>query len=91
MAICMQQVGSSLEVVGDYTSSCVGFAVMTAQEYAATPTLASLFAVPDSAGIQQAFIAGFSLPLVLWLTAWAFGSVIEFVNSRTAVPSTLED
>lgn len=91
MALCIAVNGSTLEVIGEYTEACAGYALMTAQEYAATPTLAALFAVPDADTVRQAFMAGLSLPLILWLTAWGFGVVVNFINHRTDQPSTIED
>ncbi|NMY53506.1 hypothetical protein [Pseudomonas sp. WS 5011] len=91
MALCIAAVGSTLEVIGEYTDACAGYALMTAQEYAATPTLAALFAVPDADTVRQAFMAGLSLPLILWLTAWGFGTVVHFINHRTDQPSIIEE
>lgn len=87
MALCVVPDGSTLAIVGEYTADCAGYALMTAQEYAATPTLAALFAVPDSATVQSAWMAGFSLPVILWLVAWGFGVVINMFRSN----ETLED
>jgi hypothetical protein len=91
MALCIAVNGSALEVLGEYTEACAGYALMTAQEYASTPTLAALFAQPDADTVRQAFMAGLSLPLILWLSAWGFGAVVNFINHRTDQPSTLEE
>lgn len=91
MALCVALNGTALEAVGEYTADCAGYALMSAQEYASVPTLASLFAQPDSEQIQAAFMTGLSLPLILWLTAWGFGVVIRFIQSRHADPVSIED
>lgn len=91
MALCIAVNGSTLEVLGEYTEACAGYALMTAQEYASTPTLAALFAQPDADTVRQAFMAGLSLPLILWLTAWGFGVVVNFINDRSDQPSNIED
>lgn len=91
MALCVELVGTALEVIGQYSEACTGFAVMTADEYASTPTLAALFAMPEPEQARLAFMAGLSLPLILWLTAWGFGVVVNFINHRTDLPSTIED
>ncbi|MGH8601244.1 MAG: hypothetical protein ACREXR_00205 [Gammaproteobacteria bacterium] len=91
MALCIAVSGSTLEVIGEYTEACAGYALMTASEYASTPTLAALFAVPDAETVQQAFMAGLGLPLILWLTAWGFGVVVNWINDRTDQPSIIED
>jgi len=90
MALCVELVGSTLTAVGEYSDACSGYALMTAQEFASTPTLAALFAMPDPETIQTAFMSGLSLPLILWLTAWGFGVVVGYINSR-AEPITIEE
>ncbi len=90
MALCVELVGSTLTAVGEYSDACSGYALMTAQEFASTPTLAALFAMPDPETIQTAFMSGLSLPLILWLTAWGFGVVVSYINSR-AEPLTIEE
>lgn len=90
MALCIEVAGSTLTALGEYSEACAGYALMTAQEYASTPTLAALFAMPDQESIQTAFMAGLSLPLILWLTAWGFGVVVSYINSR-AEPVVIEE
>jgi len=83
MTLCIEVMSDSLRVVGEYSEACTGYALLTAQEYASTPTLAALFAVPEPETVQTAFAAGLTLPLMLWLSAWAFGVVVSYINSRT--------
>jgi len=90
MALCVQVVNNALSVVGDWTSACQGYAIMNSEEYASTPTLAALFAMPEEDSIRTAFMAGLSLPLVLWLVSWAFGLVVGFINTRSDA-DTLEE
>lgn len=90
MALCVAVNGTTLEVIGNYSEACAGYALMTAQEYASTPTLATLFATPDAESVQQAFMAGLSLPLILWLVAWGFGIVVNWFNER-ATTQTVEE
>lgn len=49
-----------------------------------------IFAQPDNLQIQEAFMAGFSLPLICFMTAWAYGFVIGFA-SRSHEPRHLDD
>jgi len=90
MALCVEVAGSTLTAVGEYTVDCAGYALMTAQEFASTPTLAALFAMPEPESIRAAFISGLSLPLILWLTSWGFGVVVSYINSR-AEPVAIEE
>lgn len=91
MALCVAVAGQTLSVVGDYTEACSGYALMTAAEYASTPTLAALFATPDSEGVRQAFMAGLSLPLILWLSAWGFGVAVNWFNERQQLNENIEE
>lgn len=90
MSSCVEVINGSLQVVGELTDSCGGFALMTAQEARDVPTLAALFATPEPEQMVQAFMAGLSLPLILWLVAWGFGTVLKFWNDRSELP-TIED
>lgn len=83
MALCLRQVDDFLQVVGEYSEACTGYALMTADEYATTPTLAQIFAVPEPEVIAATFFAAMALPLILWLTAWGFGTVVAFIDRRT--------
>lgn len=91
MALCVALDGTALQAVGDYSANCAGYALMSAQEYASVPTLATLFAQPNPEQVQAAFMAGLSLPLILWLTAWGFGVILRFVQNRHADPETVQD
>jgi|LSQX01.2.fsa_nt_gb cation transporter-like permease len=83
MALCLQQVGEYLQVAGEFSDQCTGYALMTANEYATTPTFAALFAQPEPEVIAAAFMAAMVLPLSLWLVAWGFGSVVHFIDRRS--------
>ncbi|WP_022959310.1 hypothetical protein [Spongiibacter tropicus] len=39
-----------------------------------------IFSTPDTAEIQAAFMAGCTIPLIAWLTAWAYSVVIDFAT-----------
>lgn len=91
MAVCVEVVGSALQIVGEFTNACNGYALMTATEYQSVPTLATLFASPEPEQIETAFMAGLSLPLILWLTSWGFGVVLTFVGARHSSVQYIED
>jgi len=91
MALCVEVIGNALQVVGDYSASCTGYALMSANEYATTPTLAAIFSTPDPDVIQAAFMTGFGLPVILWLTSWGFGVVVNWFDRSTDASQTLDD
>ena len=39
-----------------------------------------LLSAPAVEELQQAFVAGFSLPMITYLVSWGYGSVIRFVQ-----------
>lgn len=85
MALCVVLDGAALVAVGEFTEACQGFALMTAQEFADSPTLTSLFASPDAEGVRSAFMAGLSLPLILWLVSWGFSTVVSWIGHQPDV------
>lgn len=45
-------------------------------------TVSELFAVPAVPDLQTVFMAGFSVPLTLYLAAWAYGVLLSFINQK---------
>lgn len=45
--------------------------------------IGSLFSTPTEAEIQAAFMAGFALPLICYLTSWAYQSLISFAERES--------
>lgn len=45
-------------------------------------TVAELFAVPSSPDLATIFMQGFSLPLICYLVAWAYGLLISFIGEN---------
>lgn len=39
-----------------------------------------IFATPDQAQLQAAFMAGCTIPLIAYLSAWAYAKVIKFAT-----------
>ncbi|MBT9097761.1 hypothetical protein KFZ76_08580 [Methylovulum psychrotolerans] len=59
---------------------CTGFVLLSADEYTNLPTLVDIFAMPLADDLQQMFEMGFVLPLLAYLTAWAYAVVINWFN-----------
>ena len=71
-----------LECTGQISTNAQGEPVCSG-EWVATnfqALLESIFATPPEEQIQAAFMAGFSLPMIAYLTAWAFQTVINFAK-----------
>lgn len=45
-------------------------------------TYTDVFTIPGSPDVATAWMIGFSLPLILYLTAWGFGVVIGMFSNR---------
>lgn len=58
------------------------FIAQTAATLATQPTLQDIFSIPTSADLLQAWQLGFGLPILSYMTAWAFGSLINFFDSK---------
>lgn len=90
MPICVQPMtdttgtlpGEYLAPVTTAIESCTDYILLTATEYTALPTLTDIFAIPLAEDLQQMWITGFSLPLIAYLTAWAYGVVINWFNEK---------
>ncbi len=62
--------------------SCTDFVLMSSSEWSEYPTLLSIFEMPIQADIQSAFMTGFAIPVIAYLTAWGYQTVINFINER---------
>ena len=63
---------------GDPIASCSGFVLLDSTEFTDFPTLQSIFNMPLAADLSQLWMVGFSLPIIIYLTAWGFGVVINW-------------
>jgi hypothetical protein len=71
----------------DNSIACDNWAIISETELlTATPIqqlyelLNAAFETPNNTSIVVAFMAAFTLPLVCYLTAWAFKTVVKFIN-----------
>jgi len=61
---------------------CTSYVLMDSVAYTDYPTLTSIFNMPVAADLGEIWLIGFSLPIIIYLSAWAFGELISFVNDR---------
>ena len=47
-----------------------------------TITLQDVFAIPEASALGLMFQTAFSLVLIVWLTSWAFGSLVNFFSPK---------
>jgi hypothetical protein len=48
----------------------------------AQPTLQDIFSIPVAPDLLKAWELGFGLPILCYMTAWAFGSLINFFDPK---------
>lgn len=58
------------------------YITMSAQTLASQPTLQDIFSIPISSDLQNMWELGFGLPVLCYLVAWGYGTVINFFTSR---------
>lgn len=82
MAACVIETAGVLTLTTDSISTCTGYVLLDALEYSDYPTLSNIFAMPLSTDLAEMWAVGFSLPLIVYLSAWALGTVVNFINSK---------
>ncbi len=58
------------------------YIVQAANALASQPTLQDIFSIPLAADLLQMWELGFGLPILCYMTAWAYGTVINFFTDR---------
>ena len=83
MAICVEVgAGGVLQQSANSIDECTTYALLSAAEYVDVPTLTDIFTIPMTDDLQTMFELGFGLPMIAYLTAWGYGVVINWFNSR---------
>jgi hypothetical protein len=81
MAVCVEVDGSGvLHASSTPLDACTSYVLMDASTYTSLPTMADVFAMPLQADLQTLWMTGFALPVICYLTAWAYQSVIDFIS-----------
>ncbi len=80
MPTCVVNILGVLTVTSDPIETCPGWVLLDAATYTAQPTLTDIFAMPVSTDLAEMWAVGFSLPLTMYLVAWALGVVVNFIN-----------
>ena len=82
MATCVvaDPVSGVLSATSTPLDSCTSYVLIDASTYTSLPTLVDVFAVPLQSDLQSLWMTGFALPVIVYLSSWAYQSVISFVN-----------
>ena len=82
MATCVivDPVTGVLSATSTPLDSCTSYVLMDASTYTSLPTLVDVFTIPLQTDLQAMWMTGFALPVIVYLSAWAYQSVISFVN-----------
>jgi hypothetical protein len=83
MALCVvTDANNYLMASSAPVEQCSSWVLISASEYHDLPSLTDVFAMPLASDLGQMWQVAFSLPLVLYMSAWALGVVVRFINSR---------
>lgn len=83
MATCLiTDANGYLMVSATPVEQCSTWVMLSASEYTDLPSLTDIFAMPLASDLGQMWQVAFSLPLVLYMSAWALGVVVRFINSK---------
>ncbi len=82
MATCVivDPVTGVLSATSTPLDSCTSYVLMDASTYTSLPTLVDVFTIPLQTDLQAMWMTGFALPVIVYLSSWAYQSVISFVN-----------
>jgi hypothetical protein len=84
MFLCLQQTSPTtsnfIQVLDPLNCPSDSFIAEPIQTFLQTPTLYDLFTIPLATDLQQMFMIGFELPMIAYMSSWAFGTVINWVN-----------
>lgn len=58
------------------------FIATSVTKLATESTLSDIFSIPVTADLQTMWKLGFELPVLCYLVAWGYQTVIEFIDSR---------
>lgn len=78
-AVCVVSSGGVLQVADTETApACSQFLLQQAGDM----TVTDVFNVPVTADLQQVWMLFFALPMIIYLSAWALGQVVSFINPK---------
>ena len=82
MATCVvaDPVSGVLSSTSTPLDSCTSYVLMDASTYTSLPTLVDVFTIPLQADLQAMWMTGFALPVIVYLSTWAYQSVVSFIN-----------
>jgi hypothetical protein len=72
-------------VVND-SANCNGFIAEHSSAFQSAPTLYDLFNIPLVPDLQTMFMTGFTIPIVAYLTAYAYGVIINWFSEPEDYP-----
>lgn len=88
---CMVNVGSCFVPTTLSVEDCADYIVVDAIDYVPAPSVDDLFLIPPIADMQELFLTGFSIPLIVYLTCWGYGVVINWFNREESTNNDTED
>jgi hypothetical protein len=84
--LCITNTGgvlSGVEVSAPSDCSASSYIAAPSSQFADLPTLMDIFTVPVVDDLQTMWMLGFGTPVICYLTAWAFQSVIGWFEQHS--------
>ena len=79
MPACLTQSDTGYVITPNAASCPSGWMLLTEAEFQQQNTISMALAMPTNEDLGQMFQLGFSLPLIAWVTAYAFKSLINMI------------
>lgn len=62
-------------------ANCITLVAVPVREHGENVSFFDVFSVPIANDLQELWMVGFSLPLIVYLTCWAYGVVINWFRT----------
>jgi hypothetical protein len=84
MSICATLSGNNLVIDNtEVPPNCPDLTILSDVDYQRlieTPTLQEIFTMPLASDLGAIWLVGYSLPIIIHLTAWGLDYVVKFIN-----------
>lgn len=83
--LCLTVTGGVLmysEVASIADCPATGYIAVPQTQYSDLPSLTAIFSQPIATDLQQMWMTGFAVPVICYLTAWAFQSLIGWFEKN---------
>ena len=80
MCLTVDTAGSVFATTVTTATDCTTYIAVSADTFVTQPTLQDIFNVPIASDMLQMWELGFGLPVLCYLVAWGYGTVINMFS-----------